>query len=91
VEAFVAAGVGFLLAVLWFDLMHDVQVLGNDAHEVPETVLASVAGYHARVTTGARPMNRLVALAMLATLVAIIVEVVADFDPTWLARASLVV
>jgi len=25
-EAFVAAGVGFLLAVLWFDLMHDVQV-----------------------------------------------------------------
>ena len=29
-EAFVAAGAGFLLAVLWFDLMHDVQVRGHD-------------------------------------------------------------
>ena len=28
-NAFVAAGAGFLLAVLWFDLMFDVQVLGG--------------------------------------------------------------
>ena len=27
VSAFVTAGAGFLLAVLWFDLMFDVQVL----------------------------------------------------------------
>jgi len=29
VIAFVTAGGGFLLAVLWFDLMFDVQVLGH--------------------------------------------------------------
>jgi len=29
VIAFVTAGAGFLLAVLWFDLMHDVQVHGR--------------------------------------------------------------
>jgi hypothetical protein len=89
-EAFVAAGAGFLLAVLWFDLMHDVQVRGHAADvDLPEPVLASIAGYYARVTTGARPMNRLVALAMLATLVGIVVELVAGLDPAWLPWATL--
>jgi hypothetical protein len=90
VEAFVAAGAGFLLAVLWFDLMHDVQVRGqDDAADLPEPVLASIAGYYARVTTGARPMNRLVAATMLATLVGIVVELVEGLDPAWLPWASL--
>jgi hypothetical protein len=56
--AFVTAGGGFLLAVLWFDLMFDVQVLGRDERELPEERLASIAAYYARVTTAARPMNR---------------------------------
>ena len=91
VEAFVTAGAGFLLAVLWFDLMHDVQVRGHDAAaDLPEPVLASIAGYYARVTTAARPMNRLVALAMLATLVAVIVEIVEGLDPAWLPWTTLV-
>lgn len=86
-----AAGAGFLLAVLWFDLMHDVQVRGHDPGiDLPEPVLASIAGYYARVTTGARPMNRLVALAMAATLVAVVVELVASLQPTWLPWTTLV-
>ena len=90
-EAFVAAGAGFLLAVLWFDLMHDVQVRGHDAQgELSEPVLASIAGYYARVTTGARPMNRLVALVMLATVAAVVVEIAAGLDPAWLPWTSLV-
>ena len=90
-EAFVAAGAGFLLAVLWFDLMHDVQARGHDAAaELPDPVLASIAAYYARITTGARPMNRLVALVMLATVVAVAVEIVAGLDPTWLPWVSLV-
>jgi hypothetical protein len=91
VEAFVAAGAGFLLAVLWFDLMHDVQVRGHDpAVDLPEPVLASIAGYYARVTTGARPMNRLVAVAMLATLAAVVVELLEGLEPAWLPWASFV-
>jgi hypothetical protein len=90
VEAFVAGGAGFLLAVLWFDLMHDVQVHGHDpGADLPEPVLASIAGYYARVTTGARPMNRLVAAVMLATLAAIVVELASGFEPAWLAWLSL--
>ena len=61
---FVAAGAGFLLAVLWFDLMFDVQVLRVRPDEIPEPVLASIAAYYRRVTTAARPMNRLVAAAI---------------------------
>jgi len=90
-EAFVAAGAGFLLAVLWFDLMHDVQVRGyNAGSDLPEPVLASIGGYYARVTTGARPMNRLVAVAMVATVAAIVVEIVNGLDPAWLPWTSLV-
>lgn len=89
-EAFVTAGAGFLLAVLWFDLMHDVQVRGHDPERpLPEAVLASIAGYYARVTTGARPMNRLIALVMLATIVAIGVEVAQGLEPAWLPWTTL--
>jgi hypothetical protein len=58
------AGAGFLLAVLWFDLMFDVQ--GQS-----DTALDSTAAYYRRVTTEARPMNRLVMVFMLATLLAV--------------------
>jgi hypothetical protein len=58
---------GFLLAVLWFDLMFDVQVLGAPGGALPEPVLASIAAYYARVTTGAHPMGRLIGIVMMAT------------------------
>jgi hypothetical protein len=89
VSAFVTAGAGFLLAVLWFDLMFDVQVLGHRDGDLPETVLASIAGYYARVTTAARPMNRLIATVMLATLAAIVVQIARADDPRWVAWTSL--
>jgi hypothetical protein len=89
VSAFVTAGAGFLLAVLWFDLMFDVQVLGRGQGELPETVLASIAAYYARVTTAARPMNRLIAAVMLATLVAIALEIAKGSGSDWAAWASL--
>jgi hypothetical protein len=90
VEAFVAAGGGFLLAVLWFDLMFDVQARGHRDAELPEPVLASTAAYYRRVTTTARPMNLLVAAAMLGTLAAVVVELVNDDVESWVAWTSLV-
>ena len=88
-SAFVTAGAGFLLAVLWFDLMFDIQVLGHHEHELPEQTLASIAAYYRRVTTAARPMNRLIAAAMLATIAAVIVEIAAGHQARWVAWASL--
>ena len=85
----ISAGAGFLLAVLWFDLMFDVQALAHREGHLPEHVLASIAGYYARVTTAARPMNRLISAAMLATLAAIIVQIARGDEPRWVGWASL--
>ncbi len=69
-HALCATGGGFLVAVLWFDLMFDVQVLGHPAAAtLPESVLASIAAYYRRVTTDGAPMGNLVGVVMLLTLV----------------------
>src|SRR5262245_31962735 len=82
-ESTLALCAGFLLAVLWFDLMFDVQVLRPGAGEgpLPEEVLASIASYYRRVTTRARPMTHLVALVMLVTVGGTIAQVVRGTAP----------
>ena len=62
---------GFLLAVLWFDLMFDVQVLQfpDTAVPLPDAVLSSIAGYYRRATTEAYPMNRAVGAVMVTAIV----------------------
>src|SRR3954453_1004167 len=70
--------------------MFDVQVLRHREGDLPEAALASIAGYYARVTTAARPMNRLIAVVMVATLAAIVVQIARGDDPGWAAWASLV-
>jgi hypothetical protein len=89
VNAVVTAGAGFLLAVLWFDLMFDVQVLRQGGGDVPEPVLASISTYYSRVTTAARPMNRLIAAVMLATIAAIIIQITEGDAPAWVGWTSL--
>ena len=84
-NAFVAAGAGFLLAVLWFDLMFDVQVLRGQ----PDAAVASISAYYRRVTTDARPMNMLVGAAMAGTLAAIVVQLAEGEAPAWVGWASL--
>ncbi|MDQ6914657.1 MAG: hypothetical protein M3155_02470 [Actinomycetota bacterium] len=88
-SAFVTAGAGFLLAVLWFDLMFDVQVRGHRERELPEDVLASISAYYRRVITTARPMSWLVAAVMVATLVAIAVQTAEGDSPRWVGWTSL--
>lgn len=88
--AVVTLGAGFLLAVLWFDLMFDVQVAGHDDAELPEPVLASIAAYYARVTTAARPMNGLVPGAMAVVVVGLTGEVIeGTIDPGWLVASAM--
>ena len=86
---FICAGAGFLLAVLWFDLMFDVQVMRHPVGEIPEPALESIAAYYARVTTAARPMNRLVAAAMVGTLASIVISLARGDHPLWVGWVSL--
>jgi hypothetical protein len=70
-----AAGGGFLLAVLWFDLMFDVQALrGPRGAPLPEATLASIAAYYRRVTQDAHPMGRLVGVVMGVTILAALAD-----------------
>ena len=88
-NAIAAAGAGFLVAVLWFDLMFDVQTRGHGGETLPADVLASISAYYRRVTTDARPMNQLVAAMMLVTLAAIVAEIVRGQHPIWIGWLSL--
>ncbi len=81
---------GFLLAVLWMDLIFDCQVLAHrdPAGQLPEPILASIAGYYRRATTTSRPMSTLIAAVMVILLGALASRAVFGDDPGWLVAAS---
>ena len=83
---------GFLFAVLWMDLIFDAQVLRRRraAGDLPEAVLASIAGYYRRAVTESRPMSRLIALVMVVLLAALAFRVARGHDPGWLVLLSVV-
>jgi len=83
-------GGGFLFAVLWFDLMFDVQALrAPRGAPLPEPVLASIAAYYRRVTIDAHPMGRLVGVVMGITIAASIADLFAGDAAGWRRLASV--
>ncbi|HXJ35296.1 MAG TPA: hypothetical protein VMS22_14785 [Candidatus Eisenbacteria bacterium] len=80
---------GFLLAVLWMDLMFDVQVRGHRGAEIPEPVLGSIAAYYRRVTTTARPMTHLVGTVMAIAIGTLVVQIARDDERRGIALLSL--
>jgi hypothetical protein len=89
VTAPISAGAGFLLAVLWFDLMFDVQVLRRAGRELPAEAVESTSAYYRRVTTGASPMNLLIGAVMAAMVGAIAAQIATDDVANWAGWASL--
>ncbi|MEN8159085.1 MAG: hypothetical protein ABFS41_03325 [Myxococcota bacterium] len=79
---------GFLIAVLWMDLMFDVQTLRQREDVLPEAVLDSIAGYYRRVTTEAAPMSRLVALVMAVAVATTLTQLVVE-EVRWASAISL--
>ena len=90
VTPLLTASGGFLFAVLWMDLIFDVQVLAHRkaGDELPEPVLASIANYYHRATSTSRPMSRLIALVMVILLGALGFRAVEGHDPRWLIAVS---
>jgi hypothetical protein len=90
-HAAITAATGFLVAVLWFDLMFDVQVLPHRREaQVPEPVLDSISTYYRRVTTDASPMGRLVAVVMVVLLGLLIWQAARGGTPGWVSTVSIV-
>lgn len=65
-----AATGGFLLAILWMDLMFDAQSFGAAS----ATAVSSIAAYYRRVTLEAGWMTWLVATVMLVTVVGVVLQ-----------------
>ena len=83
---------GFLLAVLWMDLIFDSQS-GRPVRrreQLSEPTLAAIAAYYRRATTTSQPMGRLIALVMLVLLGALVIEAVSGTTPGWLLICSAV-
>ncbi|HYB80224.1 MAG TPA: hypothetical protein VED43_00960 [Mycobacterium sp.] len=72
------------------DLIFDVQVFRHRsaATDLPETVLASIAGYYHRATTTSRPMSRLIVVVMAMLLGALTFQAARGHDPGWLLVMS---
>ena len=86
-----ASGGGFLLAVLWMDLMFDVQVLRfpRTQRELSDDVLRSIAAYYRRVTTDASPMGRVVGVVMAVVVASVLYRLLAGDGPRAAALVSL--
>jgi hypothetical protein len=90
VDLFLAAGGGFLVAVIWMDLMFDVLALGpRSGDALPEHALSQIAGYYYRVTTTASPMNYLISLVMAGMVGVLFVQLVRGDGSRAIAAGSL--
>ena len=71
------------------DLIFDSQVLRHRGVDVlPESVLASIAGYYHRATTTSRPMSYLIALVMVILLGSLGFRGYRGSGPGWLLAVS---
>lgn len=87
-----AAGGSFLLAVLWIDLMFDVQALrrSDRSRNLPDEVLASIAAYYRRITTDAHPMSRLIMTVMTVVICGSIYQIFAGTGSRWMHVVAFV-
>ena len=82
---------GFLLGVLWMDLMFDVQVLPQlfGGASIPEAALDSISAYYRRVTTDARPMGHLVGTGIALSVLGSLAQGVGAAGGLWYRFAPL--
>ena len=90
VHAAITAAAAFLVAVLWFDLMFDVQVWRHrDDELVPGAVTDSIATYYRRVTTDASPMGTLISVVMAALVILLGWQAARGGTPAWVSIVTL--
>ena len=80
--------IGYLIAVLWIDLIFDSLVLPHHGSNepLPEEVLATMSSFFKRLTL--KP--RLIFVVMIAMFAIVILQIVQGTVPAWVAWASLV-
>ncbi len=88
-EGLLVACCGFLLAVLWMDLIFSTARFAVRAvTKLPERVLASISDYYRRATTTSRPIGHLIVAVMMVLLAAVVFQALSGHDPLWLFVGS---
>ena len=82
------ACIGYLIAVLWIDLIFDSLVLPHhgSSEPLPEEVLATMSSFFKRLTL--KP--RLIFVVMITMFTIVILQIVQGTVPAWVAWTSLV-
>jgi len=81
---------GFLLAVLWMDLIFDTQISGRARDGDTDQAVESISGYYRRATTTSPPMSTLIVLVMGILLMALAFEAIGGTRPGWMLALSAV-
>jgi hypothetical protein len=69
-------GGGFLLSVLWMDLLFDSQVVGESGPTLSDQSLSSIRHYYQRIQTDKSPLLILIAGVMLVTILTAVYDLV---------------
>jgi hypothetical protein len=77
---------------LWLDLIFDVQTARSCRADASarERALSSVSAYYRHATSGARPMDLVIAIVMLVTLLALVAQLFDAASPLWVSWTSFV-
>ncbi len=80
--------IGFMLAVLYIDLMFDVMAVPHrrTGKTLPKEVLDPITRYYGRITQNPYVLM----FVMLTTTICLVMEIVYDLAPRWAAYSSLV-
>jgi hypothetical protein len=89
-HGWVAAGAALLLAVVWWDMIFDSQVLRHPTGTLPPDVLATTSSYYRRCTVDGGPMMYLPVVVMVLVLIGIVLELVRSTIAPWVGWASLI-
>jgi len=76
---------GFLLGVLWMDLLFDTYIFRT----APASAVVTIASYYRHVTTVAAPLNRVIGGIMLVTIAAAVYQVIRRRDARRVAIVGL--
>lgn len=87
-RALLAACGGFLLAIIWVDMMFDIQAYRAKTKTLPEKILSATASYYRQITKGADPMRQLVTFVMAVLGLALIYDLALGTTPLWYRGVS---
>lgn len=80
------AGGAFLTGVLWMDLLFDTRIL----RLAPEIAVPMIVAYYDNATIQAYPLNRLIALVMVATVGGAIYQLLRGGVERWIAAPAVI-